>query len=79
MITKEDMGRISCNQSMRRDTFGFTCGMEGLRPRGNMTCFRVKFVDAQGRSTCTLLILPSIYDLNTIRLTFEPYPSRLAR
>ena len=42
----EDMGRILCNQSMSSDTLGFTCGVEGLRPRGNMTYFKVKLFDA---------------------------------
>ena len=41
MRTKENMGRISCNQTRSRDTLGFTCGMEGLRQRGSMTYFRV--------------------------------------
>ena len=60
MRTEEDMGRISCNQSMSKDTLCFTCGMEGLGPRGNMTYFRAKLVDARERFTCTLLISPSI-------------------
>ena len=60
MITEEDMGRISCNQSMSRETLGFICGMEGLKPRGNMTCFRVNLVDARERLTYTLVNSPSI-------------------
>ena len=55
MRTEEDMGRISCNQSMSRDTLGFTCGMECLRPRGNIIYFKVKLVNAQERLTCTLV------------------------
>ena len=49
------MNEIPCNQSMSRDTLGFTCGTygfwakinlssEGLRPRGNMTYFRVSLL-----------------------------------
>ena len=56
MRTKEGMCRILCDQYRSRDTLGFTCGMEGLRLRGNMTCFKVKLVDARERSTCTLVI-----------------------
>ena len=52
MRIEEDMGRISCNQSMSRDTLGFTCdtwgswNSKGLRLKGSMTCLRVKLVDA---------------------------------
>ena len=46
------MGRISCNQSMSKDTLGFTCGIygplaqgdlnsKGLTLRDSMTCFKV--------------------------------------
>ena len=43
---------------MSIDTLGFTCGMEGLRLRDNMTCFSVKLVDALERSTYTLVNSP---------------------